>query len=76
MSVPIAVHVEPPAGARSKTTCWMSVDGSDAVALSAIVPATGVPGSVSETVGLSVSTLAVAVTGAERLPTLVGDRNV
>ncbi len=66
----IVVHVEPPAGARSKTTCWTPVDGSDAVALSATVPARGVPGSVSETLGSSVSTLAVAVTAAETLPTL------
>ena len=54
----------------------MSVDGSDAVALSAMVPATGVPGSVSVTVGLSVSTFAVAVTVDETLPTRSAILNV
>ena len=76
VSVPMVVHVEPPAGARSKTTCWTSVDGSDAVAFSVMEPATGVPGSVSETDGSSVSTLAVAVAAADTLPTLSAIVNV
>ena len=69
-SVPIRIHVDPPAGARSNVTCWTSVEESDAVADSATVPPTGVPGSVRATVGASVSTLAVVVVGVEVLPTL------
>ena len=55
-AAPICVHVEPPAGARSKTTCWTFESASEAFALTAIVPATGVPGLVSETVGPAEST--------------------
>ena len=69
VSVPIVVQVEPPAGARWKTTCWTAVDGSEALAPSETVPASGVPGSVSVTDGSSVSTLAVAVTPVDVLPT-------
>ena len=76
VSVPMLVHVEPPAGARSNTTCCTSVEGSDAVAFSVIEPATGVPGSVSDTDGSSLSTFAVAVAAAETLPTLSAIVNV
>ncbi len=58
---PIVVHVPAPAGERWKTTCWTPVLESLALAAREIVPATGVPGSFSETVGASVSTLTVVV---------------
>src|SRR5262245_40481391 len=76
VSVPIVVRVAAPAGERSKTTCWTAVDASDALALSDATPASGVPGSVSDTDGLSVSTFAVALTGAETCPTLSAIVNV
>jgi hypothetical protein len=47
----------------------MPVVPSDAVASRPIVPASGVPGSVSDTLGLSVSTLTMVETAAV-LPTL------
>ena len=68
-SVAIVVHVDAPAGERSNVTCCTAVDGSEAVAESVIVPMSGVPGSVRETVGLSVSTLTV-VEIETALPTL------
>ncbi|HEX9379921.1 MAG TPA: hypothetical protein VF891_00355 [Gaiellaceae bacterium] len=69
-SVPTVVQLDVPAGARSKVTSWMFVSPSEAVALSETPPASGVPGSSSETEGSPVSTLAVAVTVLETLPTL------
>jgi hypothetical protein len=70
-SVPIVVHEDVPAGALWNTTFWILVSASDADALRVtLLPATGVPGSVSETVGPLMSTLAVAVTLVEVLPTL------
>jgi hypothetical protein len=69
VSVPIVVQVEPPAGERWKTTCVTAVDASPALASSETVPASGVPGSLSETDGSSVSTFATAVTPVETLPT-------
>jgi hypothetical protein len=69
VSVPIVVQVEPPAGARWKTTCSTFVEVSLAVALKPTVAATGVPGSVSDTLGLSVSTFTMVET-ADVLPTL------
>ena len=70
VSVPIVVQVEPPAGARSKTTCWIAVEESEALAPSETTPASGEPGLVSVTDGLSVSTFAVAVTAVDLLPAL------
>jgi hypothetical protein len=71
VSVPIAVHEDVPAGALSKTTCCTLLSASEADALSpTFVPPTGVPGSVSETVGPLKSTFAVAVAAVEVLPTL------
>jgi hypothetical protein len=69
VSVPIVVQVELPAGARWKATCTTFVELSLAVASKPMVAATGVPGSVSETFGLSVSTLTIVETAAV-LPTL------
>ena len=62
------VHVPAPAGERWKTTEAMPPP-SDAVALSVTAPVSGVPGSVRDTVGTTLSTrLLVCVVAAVWLP--------
>ena len=55
MSVPIVVQLPAPASERSNDTEAIPEPGSPAVAASATLPESTLPGSVSETVGAAVS---------------------